>query len=218
MQKINVRNLLRIQKTGQTIRPLHIILGNRNLEKFGEIVNIPADSITYHPQFNAVDELSFNVYNEQNGEIERLWDKIIDFKTVYVKEYNEWFEITASIDESEINTKKVITAKSLCEAELGQVILHDVEINTEDDITREEYTEPTIFYNPSKKNCSLLNRILEKVPGYTIAHVDETLLNIQRSFSIDGTSVYDFLTTTLSHEIGGIFLFCLLYTSPSPRD
>ena len=78
------------------------------------------------------------MYNEQNGEIERLWDKIIDFKTVYVKEYNEWFEITASIDESEINTKKVITAKSLCEAELGQVILHDVEINTEDDITREE--------------------------------------------------------------------------------
>ena len=46
MQKINVRNLLRMQKTGQTIRPLHIILGNRNLEKFGEIVNIPADSIT----------------------------------------------------------------------------------------------------------------------------------------------------------------------------
>lgn len=91
------------------------------------------------------------------------------------------------------------------------MILHDVEINTEDDITREEYTEPTIFYNPSKKNCSLLNRILEKVPGYTIAHVDETLLNIQRSFSIDGTSVYDFLTTTLSQEIGCILLqFTLL--------
>lgn len=207
MQKINVRNLLRMQKTGQTIRPLHIILGNRNLEKFGEIVNIPADSITYHPQFNAVDELSFNVYRERNGEIENLWNKIIDFKTVYVKEFDEWFEISVSTDESEINTKKVVTAKSLCEAELGQVILYDVEINTEDDIAREEYTEPTIFYNPNKKSCSLLNRLLEKAPGYTIAHVDETLLNIQRSFSIDGTSIYDFLTSTLSQEIGCIFLF-----------
>lgn len=207
MQKINVRNLLRMQKTGQTIRPLHIILGNRNLEKFGEIVNIPADSITYHPQFNAVDELSFNIYRERNGEIENLWNKIIDFKTVYVKEYNEWFEISVSTDESEINTKKVVTAKSLCEAELGQVILHDIEINTEDDIAREEYTEPTIFYNPNKKSCSLLNRLLEKAPGYTIAHVDKTLLNIQRSFSIDGTSIYDFLTSTLSQEIGCIFLF-----------
>lgn len=207
MQKINVRNLLRMQKAGQTIRPLHIILGNRNLEKFGEIVNIPADSITYHPQFNAVDELSFNIYRERNGEIENLWNKIIDFKTVYVKEYNEWFEISVSTDESEINTKKVVTAKSLCEAELGQVILYDVEINTEDDIAREEYTEPTIFYNPNKKSCSLLNRLLEKAPGYTIAHVDETLLNIQRSFSIDGTSIYDFLTSTLSQEIGCIFLF-----------
>ena len=207
MQKINVRNLLRMQKTGQTIRPLHIILGNRNLEKFGEIVNIPADSITYHPQFNAVDELSFNIYRERNGEIENLWNKIIDFKTVYVKEFDEWFEISVSTDESEINTKKVVTAKSLCEAELGQVILYDVEINTEDDIAREEYTEPTIFYNPNKKSCSLLNRLLEKAPGYTIAHVDETLLNIQRSFSIDGTSVYNFLTSTLSQEIGCIFLF-----------
>lgn len=207
MQKINVRNLLRMQKAGQTIRPLHIILGNRNLEKFGEIVNIPADSITYHPQFNAVDELSFNIYRERNGEIERLWEKIIDFKTVYVKEYNEWFEITVGTGESEKNTKKLITAKSLCEAELGQVILHDIEINTEGDIAREEYTEPTIFYNHDKKDSSLLNRIFEKVPGYTIAHVDETLLKIQRSFSIDGTSVYDFLTTTLSQEIGCIFLF-----------
>lgn len=207
MQKINVKNLLRMQKTGQGIRPLHIILGNRNLEKFGEIINIPADSITHHPQFNAVDELSFNVYKEKNDEIENLWDKIIDFKTVYVKEYDEWFEITVSVDESEKNTKKLVTAKSLCEAELGQVILHDIEINTEDDITREEYTEPTIFYNSDKKDSSLLDRIFEKAPGYTIAHVDETLLKIQRSFSIDGTSIYDFLTSTFSQEIGCIFLF-----------
>lgn len=207
MQKINVKNLLRTQKTGQGIRPLHIILGNRNLEKFGEIINIPADSITYHPQFNAVDEFSFNVYKEKNDEVENLWDKIIDIKTVYVKEYDEWFEITVSVDESEKNTKKLITAKSLCEAELGQVILHDIEINTEDDIARKEYTEPTIFYNPDKKDSSLLDRIFEKAPGYTIAHVDETLLKIQRSFSIDGTSIYDFLTSTLSQEIGCIFLF-----------
>ena len=112
MKKINVKNLLRMQKSGQAIRPLHIILGNRNLEKFGEIVNIPADSISYHPQFGAMDELSFNVYKEQNAEIENLWHKIIDFKTVYVKEYNEWFEISVSTDESEKNTKKLVTAKS----------------------------------------------------------------------------------------------------------
>lgn len=207
MQKINVRNLLRMQKSGHTIRPLHIILGNRNLEKFGEIVNIPADSITYHPQFNAVDELSFSVYKERNGEIENLWDKIIDFKTVYVKEYNEWFEITVNVDESEKNTKKLITCQSLCEAELGQIILHNIEINTENDIARKEYTEPTVFYNPDKKNCSLLHRVLEKIPGYTIAYVDSTIMNIQRSFSIDGSSVYDFLTGTLAQEIGCIFIF-----------
>lgn len=82
MQKINVRNLLRMQKTGQTIRPLHIILGNRNLEKFGEIVNIPADSITYHPQFNAVDELSLT-YIE--NEMEKL--KIFGIRLLILRQY-----------------------------------------------------------------------------------------------------------------------------------
>jgi len=53
--------------------------------------------------------------------------KSLNFKTIYVKEYDEWFEITVGTDESEKNTKKLATAKSLCEAELGQVILHDIE-------------------------------------------------------------------------------------------
>ena len=121
MQKINVRNLLRMQKDGYSIRPLHIILGNKSLEKLGEIVNIPADTITYHPQFNSYDELSFTVYKNRNNEEERLWKDIVDFKLVYVKEYDEWFEITVNVNESEVNTKKVITAKSLCEAELSQI-------------------------------------------------------------------------------------------------
>lgn len=207
MQKINIKDILRLQHNSNSIRPLHIILGNKNLEKLGEIVNIPADTITYHPQFNSVDELSFTVYKNRNGKIENLWNNIVDFKTVYVKEYDEWFEITVNIDESETNTKKLVTAKSLCEAELSQIILHDFEINTEIDISRDEYTESTILYDPDNPERSLLHRVLDKAPQYTIAYVDDTIKSIQRSFSIDGTSIYDFLTNSLSQEIGCVFLF-----------
>lgn len=207
MQKINVKELLRLQRDGLSVRPLHFILGNKNLEKIGEIVNIPIDTVTYHPQFNGSDELDFTVYKKKDEKIERYWDKIVDFKSLYIKEYNEWFEITVTVDESEAETKKIVKGVSLCEAELSQIILHDIEINTEDDIAREEYTEPTIIWDENRPERSLLHRIFEKTPNYTIKHVDSTLKDIQRSFSIDGTSVYDFCTSTLSQEIGCIFIF-----------
>lgn len=207
MQKINVKELLRLQRDGLSVRPLHFILGNKNLEKIGEIVNIPIDTVTYHPQFNGSDELDFTVYKKKDGKIEQYWDRIVDFKSLYIKEYNEWFEITVTVDESESETKKIVKAVSLCEAELSQIILHNIEINTEDDIAREEYTEPTIIWDEDKPERSLLHRIFEKVPNYTIKHVDSTLEDIQRSFSIDGTSVYDFCTSTLSQEIGCICIF-----------
>lgn len=207
MQKINVKELLRLQRDGLSVRPLHFILGNKNLEKIGEIVNIPIDTVTYHPQFNGSDELDFTVYKKKDGKIEQYWDRIVDFKSLYIKEYNEWFEITVTVDESESETKKIVKGVSLCEAELSQIILHDIEINTEDDIAREEYTEPTIIWDENKPERSLLHRIFEKVPNYTIKYVDSTLKDIQRSFSIDGTSVYDFCTSTLSQEIGCICIF-----------
>ena len=207
MQKINVKELLKLQRDGLSVRPLHFILGNKNLEKIGEIVNIPIDTVTYHPQFNGSDELDFTVYKKKDGKIEQYWDKIVDFKSLYIKEYNEWFEITVTVDESEAETKKIIKGISLCEAELSQIILHDIEINTEDDIARKKYTEPTIIWDENKPERSLLHRVFEKTPNYTIKHVDSTLKDIQRSFSIDGTSIYDFCTSTLSQEIGCIFIF-----------
>lgn len=207
MQKINIKELLRLKRDGLSVRPLHFILGNKNLEKIGEIVNIPIDTVTYHPQFNGSDELDFTVYKKKDGKIEQYWDKIVDFKSLYIKEYNEWFEITVTVDESEAETKKIIKGISLCEAELSQIILDDIEINTEDDIARKEYVEPTIIWDENKPERSLLHRVFEKTPNYTIKHVDSTLKDIQRSFSVDGTSIYDFCTSTLSQEIGCIFIF-----------
>lgn len=204
MKKINIRELLRLRADRQ-VRPLHIELGSRSLEKRGEINNI--HSVTYHPQLHGADELSFTVYKQNNGEHCRLWEELTDFKLVWVKEYDEWFQIKVDIDESETITRKLITAVSLCEAELSQIMLYDLEINTESDIVREDYVQPTVFYDPDAVSHSLLHRILEKAPHYSIAHVDDTLRHIQRSFSADQTSIYDFMNQTLAAEVGCLFLF-----------
>lgn len=96
-----------MQKTGQGIRPLHIILGNRNLEKFGEIINIPADSITYHPQFNAVDELSLMYIKKK---MVRL--KICGIKLLILKRYTLRNMMNGSRLQSEQTNQKKIQRNS----------------------------------------------------------------------------------------------------------
>ncbi len=204
MPKINIKNLIRLKNTKQP-RTLHIILGNKAFQKYGEID--PIFHIQFHSQLNGADDLSFTVYKTVDGKPCRLWNQLVNFRLIWVKEYNEWFQIKVAIDDSEPITKKVITATSLCEAELSQRLL-SIEINTQEDIERADYINPTVFYNPNETDCSLLHRVLkDKCKDYTIQYVDKTLYTVQRSFSADNVSVYDFLTGTVAAELGCLFLF-----------
>lgn len=118
-----------------------------------------------------------------------FWEQIKDFKLVWAREWNKWFEAYVEISESD-STMKSVTLASLGEAELSQINLYNIEINTEDDIDRDDYVVTTLF-NETNPKGSLLNRIMEKAPHYTIAHVDSTIAGIQRTFSFNGKSIYD---------------------------
>lgn len=137
-------------------------------------------------------EMSFSVnkndYCEKNHNA-GLWNLITDFKLVWCKEWNCYFEINVTTNE-EYTTDKEVTAISLGDAELSQINLYNVQINTEDDIARDDY-EPAVLYNENNANASLLHRIMEKVPHYTIKYVDPAIVNIQRTFSFDSKSLYD---------------------------
>lgn len=180
------------------------VLCNKGQEKLG-CINVVSD---FQPTFSlkTADEFSLTVHKYSDVNICNLWNKIKDLKLIYIPEYNEYYEISVTVNENDITTKTIL-ATSLCESELSQLYLNNIEINTESDILREDYEEPTIIYNKEKPENSLLNRIFSKAPHYFIKHVDESIAKLQRSFSINGESIYDFLTTTLSDEINCLVLF-----------
>lgn len=195
-----------------------IVLSTRNHTHLGQLRNIDYDSMICGLHENSADELSFDVYKTLKGEKEINWDNIVDLKLVYIPELDEYFQIQVSNADGN-NQVKTVTCTSQCEAELGQAPLNNIEINTETDIERDDYILPTVFYkdipsmNPNSqeykqaKDESFLHRILDGVPHYTIGHVDKSLWNLQRSFSIDGTNVYDFLTGDCANEFHCIFKF-----------
>ena len=182
--------------------PPTLILANRNGDKLGQL-EANFESIELIDKFNEASEISFTVNKYLDGKIANLWDKIVDFKLIYCKEWDCWFECRVELDEATESVKTVFCTQ-LGQAELSQIMLYNIEINTEKDIERDDY-KIGILYDPLDSQC-ILRRLLDKAPHYSIIHVDNTLWNIQRSFSFDGTSIYHAFQE-IAEEIGCLFVF-----------
>lgn len=220
-----------------------LLLQNRNCETIGVIAN--PSGLKYKDNFNSANELSFTTYKFIDNEINSLWDKLKDLKIVSIPDYKVRFQIEPTTSE-ENNLSKSIVGTELCQAELSQISLRNIYINTSEDILNNDYDEnlPTVFcrdlnnYNAydwlwkkhryeylkdttlysteesvikEKKRilarASMLHRLLEKAPNYTIGHIDDSLKNIQRQLTVDGSSIYDTLTQTVAETFGCVFIF-----------
>lgn len=183
--------------------PPTIILATRNGKKFGQL-NVDSNSISLIDKFNDASEFTFTLNKYIDNKLTPFWDKVVNFKLVYCKEWDKWFEITVELDE-ETKTVKDVFCKQLGQAELSQIMLYNIEINTEDDIARDDY-EASILYNKNNPKASILDRMLDKAPHYSIGYVDPSIAKIQRSFSFDGKSIYDAFQE-VAEEIGCLFVF-----------
>ena len=188
--------------------PPTIILANKNGNKLGQL-NVDDTSIELVDKFNDASEFSFTMNKYIDNKLNNLWDKVVDFKLVYCKEWDLWFEIIVELDESN-ETVKTVTCTQLGQAELSQIMLYDIHINEEGDSNWDKDNKTyksTILYNPEDTQTSLLHRLLkDNAPHYHIAYVSPTIAKLQRTFSFDGTSIYDAFMD-ISEEIGCLFIF-----------
>lgn len=164
-----------------------LVLAKKNGERIGQL---RAENIKLVDNFNNACEISFETNKYYNGKLNELWYEIYDFRLIWCKEWNQWFELTCEVDENS-STIKTVNCIGLGVAELSQLNLYGVEINTETDIEREEYERPTIFYDPAHHDSSLMHRITEKCPHYEFVHIDAQLAKIQRTFEFEDISIYD---------------------------
>ena len=182
-----------------------LLLATRNGTILGQL-KVEEESVDFENNFNNASELSFTMYKYIDGELNHLWDKTVDFKLVKYKELDMWFEIKVELNDSDDDVTKIVYGKQLGQAELSQIILNNIEINTEKDIERDDY-KVTTLYNEEDTEASLLHRLLkDKAPHYTITYVDPIIAKIQRTFSFNGKSIYD-VFQEIATEIGCLFVF-----------
>lgn len=207
-------NRIELDSARQPIIP-SCILANKSGQKLG-VVLIDEQSLTVKVSLEdnhiLLSEMSCDIHKYINTFKNPLWDKIKNFKLLYIPIYvphikskGLWYEITVSIDEND-ETIKHLTGTLAQYAELSQSKNFEMEIRTEEDIDRDDY-EDTIFYNPTNPQASIVHRILhDKARHYSIDHVDDSLKDLKRTFSFDGNEVIECLKE-IAEEIDCIITF-----------
>lgn len=177
--------------------------GVKTIQKYGELNPIVDLNIKLY--LNSPDEIHFTIPRYVNGIENPLWDDITDLKIVQIPKFGNFEIAVVRFDDGTVE-QKIISGKSL-EIELGQIYLNDFEINTLDQIGADEKWVPIQFYNPTDPAHSLLHLATMKVPAWSIGHVDAELWKVQRTYEVDSTAIYDFLTSDVAGQMECIFIF-----------
>ena len=157
--------------------------------------------------------LTFNLNAFQTGEF-KIYRDIDGKRQDYFNDFEEemlilipgigWYEIHVETNIEQTGISKSITATSL-ECKLCDKRLIDFECNA-GEILYDDYVR-TIFYDPTNPKGSLLHRILNVTPNWHVGHVDDSLASMQRTFDVDDTDVYSFLTGEVSEAFNCLFIF-----------
>ena len=200
-----------------------LILVKKGGEKLG-LLKVTGEKI--NKSLTDAPELSCTINKYLDGELNNLWDEVRDFRLIWWQEENILFEITVEIDESN-DTVKSISGVGLAQAELSQINVYGTHINNEDDPNwywegnekRDASEYVSTLYNINNRNLSILHRVLENAPHYRIAHVDYTLVHMERvlSFDFDGNSILDCFNE-IEKEVGCVIIVKGVYDNSNNMD
>lgn len=158
-------------------------------------------SLTFN--LNAYQTASFKIYRDINGKKYEHYDDFQEDRLIMIQGIG-WYKIHVETNIEDTGISKSITANSL-ECTLCNKRLIDFECNS-GEILYDDYVK-TIFYDPINPKGSLLNRVLNVAPSWSVGHVDASLANKQRSFDEDDIDVYSFLTGDVSEAFNCLFVF-----------
>lgn len=158
-------------------------------------------SLTFN--LNAYQTASFKIYRDINGKKYEHYDDFQEDRLIMIQGIG-WYKIHVETNIEDTGISKSITANSL-ECTLCNKRLIDFECNS-GEILYDDYVK-TIFYDPTNPKGSLLHRVLNVAPSWSVGHVDATLANKQRSFDEDDIDIYSFLTGDVSEAFNCLFVF-----------
>lgn len=145
------------------------------------------------PRFNAVSEMTFNLYKEYNGITIPYYDSVIKNKLVHVDGFGWWiiYKTTESFDGG-VPYKEVSCYSYEYTLNYKGVNILNGTYKFYDDISPEE---------------TLLYKLFSIVPKWKIGHVDIELTSKYRTFDVPEATLYGFLMDDVANTFQCIFQF-----------
>lgn len=198
-----------------------IYLCRPNGEKICVLNGVDTSTVLYEEHLKDYDELSFTVdryievdgtYIESNG-----YDMLHAYMELLIEDVGRFQMQEPSTANDGNRESKSILAYSL-EKEFEDKDYVKLKVNTGERDSL-EYLVPEnvnelgfaknyiVFYDEKNPSLSLLNYVLEKMPGWSIGYIDPMLHKTKWSFDEDNINLYAFLTSTLAPKAECIFTF-----------
>ena len=192
---------------GKLIPPV-IYLQKRNLDDIGIL---RYDNLSGEETSNDFNTISFDVYRYIDGELNPLYDSVVDMQLAYIPEHGH-YSLSVSIDSDGVAEKKTVSGTSW-ESELGKLYLQDFQANTaeEGDLTDEDGDFiQTVFYSETEPSRSLLHRVLRDT-NWEIHRAKNTQEYVDvsakiRIYDVSWEDKYSFLKD-LQDELDVVFVF-----------
>ena len=230
----NPCNIIKFDSLTNSIEKPSFLLKNRNFDVIGKI-KYSALKMSIHG--NGLDNVSFDVYRFLDGEECSFWDQIEDLKIVDMAGYAQYeisIDKELSTEERKVITGISLEAE-LGQIILRNLHINDddyFDYMADSNMDASGNIVPVTLYNPAAKQLqqsdggfamrhSLLDLVLmDKAPHWSIGvYPKEISVNVngtvtkqpiesfQRTFTVDGTSIYDFLTGEVASEANLVFIF-----------
>lgn len=181
-----------------------LILGNPAQSKIGELVNVEYKGNDYY--YNNISTLQFNYYKYVDGELSPFYEQIDNNMTI-LQVGISWFRVSVcnKCGAGGRNEYKEIECESLeCEFCDKRVTSFGSLGTSEDwDGGLDLYK----LYDSTNVDQSIMHIVLNELPAWSIGTIDSNIKNSYRSFSVDDTDAYTFLTEDVAETYECVFLF-----------
>lgn len=158
------------------------------IQTLGYAFNIAAEF-----SYNEISTLTFDLPKQIDGINTPHYDDVVGMRIIDLHNVGQFILINPSEESDGVKTVKSCTAYSL-EYEFAKKT-----------ITLESGTYN--FWNPLSPDDTILGRILERMPDWSVGKVDSDLIGIYRTFEVTEENIYDFMKSVVQEPYGCIFEF-----------
>lgn len=152
-----------------------------------------AFNIKFNIKFSEPSEMSFDIPSVIDGKPNPLYEDVTGYKQIYTKCYGVFVTMSPETEADGIREVKHVTAYSYEKTlESKKMFLEEGTFN---------------FWNPVSKTDTVLGRILEVAPGWSVGYVSPALIGKYRTFDQYDNYVLSFMYNSAPEKYRCVFVF-----------